>query len=84
VLQPGEDAEAALLRHAGQGVLLILESDQYSSSDWCLREVEAARAAHVPTVALGAFLEGEERSSPVTGNIRRLPLQQGWTWPAAG
>ncbi len=80
-LQPGEDWSMALRQQAGQGAMLALRTDLYSSREWCQREMLIAKELGVPVVILDALGEGEQRGSFLMDHVPRIPVRQdgaGW------
>lgn len=49
--------------------LLVIQTDAYSSREWCRREVISAKQLGIPIVVANAIIGGEERSFPYLGNI---------------
>lgn len=53
-----------------KSVLLVIQSDKYSSREWCRREVLIAKRNNRPIVVVNLYDEGEERSFPYMGNLK--------------
>jgi CHAT domain-containing protein len=68
-LVPGESLAEQLDASAGQGVLLAIRGDAYSSRSWCQRELLTAKQHGVPTLVVEVLKDGEKRSSPYAGNV---------------
>lgn len=49
--------------------LLAIQTDSYSSREWCRWEVLKAKKENRPVVVINAVKEGEERSFPYLGNV---------------
>jgi len=49
--------------------LLVLQTDTYSSRDWCRKEVIQAKLSNIPIVVVNLITTGEERSFPYLGNV---------------
>ncbi|KUL25471.1 toll/interleukin-1 receptor domain-containing protein [Streptomyces regalis] len=75
-LQPGVDFAAALLEYAGHSAFLMLETDLYSSSEWCTTELRTAKQEGAAILALTALQLGEQSHSPDTGHVRRLAVAE--------
>ncbi len=65
---------------AGEGVnaLLVLQTDAYSSREWCRIEAMQAKLGWVPMVVVQAIEHAELRGFPYLGNVPTV------RWPAAG
>lgn len=74
-IQPNADWKLAIDAAAATGALLAVRTDQYSSRDWCQREVLTAKRAGMPIVILDALTEGEERGSFVMDHVPRTPAR---------
>nr|VFJ65678.1 MAG: TIR domain-containing protein [Candidatus Kentron sp. DK] len=80
-LQPGEDWDRALRKHAATGALLAVRTDSYSSRKWCQREVLTAKRAGMPVVMIDALDRGEEKGSFLMDHVPRVPARKtesGW------
>ncbi len=59
---------------------LAIQSDEYSASYWCQKEVVSAKKKRVPMIILDALDKGEDRSFPYLSNVPvirvRLPLKE--------
>ena len=68
------------------GVVVILQTDVYSSRDWCRKEVLYAKKKGAPLLVVSAIKDGEHRSFPYLGNARTISIanQDGFMadWPA--
>ncbi|MEM1003055.1 MAG: toll/interleukin-1 receptor domain-containing protein, partial [Bacteroidota bacterium] len=64
----GKEIEEGIAR----SVLLVLHSDQFSSREWCRREILWAKKHGRPVLVLNQFEEGERRSFPYLGNVPHL------------
>ncbi len=54
---------------AGSAVLLAVQTDSYSSREWCRLEVLDAKRVRLPILVLAAVKVGEARSFPYIGNV---------------
>ena len=67
-IPPGRRFSSVILEAISGGVLLVVQTDTYSSREWCRREVLAAKLAGVPMVVVDALAVGEPRAFPYLGN----------------
>jgi hypothetical protein len=74
-IQPNTDWKPAIDAAAATGALLAVRTDQYSSREWCQREVLTAKRAGMPVVILDALTAGEERGSFVMDHVPRTPAR---------
>jgi hypothetical protein len=59
-----------MMRRAGSSpVLLAVQTNTYSSREWCRLEVLEAKKCRVPIVVLSAIFDSEARSFPYMGNV---------------
>jgi hypothetical protein len=73
----GSDWAQILREECGRCAFLVLQTDAYSSRDWCRIEVLTAKRNLVPMVVVNAVAQGERRSFPYVGNVPtiRWPLE---------
>ena len=64
----GKDIEEGAKRSA----LLILQTDSYSTREWCQKEVLFAKQYHCPVLVLDHVEVGETRAFPYLGNVPTL------------
>ena len=64
----GDDIEKA----AAESALLILQTDVYSTREWCQKEVLFAKKYHRPVLVLDHVEVGETRAFPYLGNVPTL------------
>lgn len=57
-------------------VLLVIQSDQYSSREWCRREVLVAKENNRPIIIINLYEEGEDRSFPYMANVKTIRFNQ--------
>jgi hypothetical protein len=78
-IPPSSEWKEVLHEAAGdrQNALLILQTDAYSTREWCRIEVLQAKLGWVPALRVDALSDQEGRSFPYLGNI---PAAK---WPAA-
>ena len=55
--------------HIGRSVFLAIQTDSYSSREWCRREVIVAKRRGVPMIVVDCLNAGEERAFPYLGNV---------------
>ena len=70
-IPPGTEWKKVLYEEAGdtQNALLILQTDLYSTREWCRLEVLQAKLGWVPTLLVNAISTYERRGFPYLGNI---------------
>jgi SLOG-like protein/TIR domain-containing protein len=78
-IPPGSQWRDVLLEEAGSGInaLLVLQTDAYSTREWCRIEALQAKLGWVPTVVVQAVEQVEVRSFPYLGNVPTI------RWPIA-
>jgi len=64
----GQDIE----QRARESAMLILQTDAYSTREWCQKEVLLAKLYHRPVLVLQKIEVGETRSFPYIGNVPTL------------
>lgn len=74
-IQPNADWKPVIDAAATTGALLAVRTDQYSSREWCQREMLAAKRAGMPVVILDALTSGEDRGSFVMDHVPRTPAR---------
>ncbi|MEX1027228.1 MAG: TIR domain-containing protein [Candidatus Paceibacterota bacterium] len=65
----GEDFTRVLEQNVEQSAILVLQTDAYSSREWCQREVLVAKRHGRPVLVLHKVDVGETRSFPYLGNL---------------
>ncbi len=55
--------------HIGKSVFLAIQTDYYSSREWCRREVVEAKRRGVPMIVVDCLHTGDERAFPYLGNV---------------
>lgn len=55
--------------HIGKSVFLAIQTDHYSSREWCRREVVEAKRRGVPMMVVDCLHIGDERAFPYLGNV---------------
>jgi len=58
--------------------ILIFQTDEYSSREWCRQEVLMAKKSNVPIVAIDCLKKFEKRSFPYMANIPRVKLNNNY------
>ena len=65
----GVSFASVLDRAAGRGVMVAIYSDQYSSREWCRREVITAKRRNLPMLLVDCLHDVDTRSFPYLGNV---------------
>ena len=55
--------------HIGRSIFLAIQTDSYSSREWCRREVIEAKRKGVPMIVVDCLHTGDERAFPYLGNV---------------
>ena len=55
--------------HIGKSIFLAIQTDHYSSREWCRREVVEAKRRGVPMIVVDCLHTGDERAFPYLGNV---------------
>jgi hypothetical protein len=63
------DFSKEIEHHIKKAVVIALHTDQYSSREWCRREILLAKEHNRPIVILNCFQNGESRSFPYMANV---------------
>ena len=73
----GENFRRVLEEEIRKAALLIVQTDAYAASPWCLMELLAAKQHQRPVLVVNAVATGEERSPVYGGNVptRRLEAE---------
>jgi hypothetical protein len=58
-----------LENHIMTSILVAIQSDEYSSREWCRREILLAKKHNCPVIVINQFKKGELRSFPYIGNV---------------
>lgn len=78
----GEDFADVLMQNVQQSAILVLQTDAYSTREWCQREALIAKRHGRPVLVLNKIDVGELRSFPYLGNLpvirykKSLPTEQ--------
>lgn len=65
----GYDFSKEIELNIKDAVVIAIHSDNYSSREWCRREVLLAKQHNRPIVVLNCFKDGESRSFPYMANV---------------
>jgi hypothetical protein len=65
----GYDFTEEIKNNIAAAVVIALHTDQYSSREWCRREILLAKQNNRPIVILNCFQKGESRSFPYMANV---------------
>jgi hypothetical protein len=68
-IAPGQAVGKEIEANIETSCLLAIQSDKYSSREWCRREVIMAKKYGCPMLVVNAVTDGEERSFPYLGNV---------------
>jgi hypothetical protein len=71
----GDDFATVLAQNVQRSAILVLQTDAYSSREWCQREVLLAKRHGRPVLVLHKVDLGEWRSFPYLGNLPVLRFQ---------
>lgn len=77
-IQDGENFEKSIERDARRSLLLLLNSDSYSSREWCQREIIAARKRNCPYIIVSLINNISERIFPYMGNVPCIRYNDNW------
>ena len=55
--------------HIGKSIFLAIQTDSYSSREWCRREVIEAKRRGVPMIVVDCLQTGDARAFPYLGNV---------------
>ena len=61
-----------LEKNIEQSLLLAIHTDEYSSREWCRREVLLAKKHNRPLVVVNQYEKGEMRTFPYIGNVPHI------------
>lgn len=70
----GYDFAAQFEKEIKHSALVVLHTDEYSSREWCRREVIIAKKYKSPIVVVHGLKEGEKRAFPYLGNMPTITL----------
>lgn len=56
--------------------MIIFLTDDYSSREWCRKEVLEAKKAQSPIIVLDYYIDGESRLFPYLGNVRAIRINE--------
>jgi hypothetical protein len=65
----GYDFESEIEDYIKEAVVIAVQTDKYSSREWCRREILLAKKSNRPIVILNCLKEGETRSFPYMANV---------------
>lgn len=77
-IQDGEYFEKSIEKDARRSLLLLLNSDTYSSREWCQREIIAARNNECPYVVVSLINNVSDRIFPYMGNAPCIRYNDNW------
>jgi len=70
----GEDFTEEIEKYIKKSVLLVIQSDMYSSREWCRKEVLTAKKHNRPVLVVNCLENGEARSFPYMSNVPTLRI----------
>jgi hypothetical protein len=73
-IAPGSKWKTELEANIENSALIVVQTDAYSSREWCRWEVLKAKKNNRPVVVINAIKDGEERSFPYLGNVPTIRL----------
>jgi hypothetical protein len=76
-IAPGYKFNSELEGNIESAALLAIQTDSYSSREWCRWEVLKAKKGNRPVIVVNALKEGEERSFPYLGNVPTITWKTG-------
>jgi hypothetical protein len=68
----GDDFEKTILDNLNESTLLIIQTDNYATRNWCVKEVLESKRAYRPIIRWLCLQKGELRSNPYFGNTPTL------------
>lgn len=68
-IQVGSEFGRKIESSIKNSVVIVVHTDQYSSREWCRREIMIAKRNNRPIVILNCLKNGESRSFPYMGNV---------------
>jgi hypothetical protein len=74
-IQLSTDWEEKLRTNIEDSIFLAIQTDSFSSREWCKKEVLRAKSCDVPVVVVKALKEGEDRSFPYMFNVPTIVLK---------
>ncbi len=63
-----------LEKYIEQSIFIAIHTDEYSSREWCRKEVLLAKKYNRPILIINLFKKGELRSFPYLGNVPNINL----------
>ncbi|PCI21555.1 MAG: hypothetical protein COB67_14015 [SAR324 cluster bacterium] len=71
----GENFETEITASITESIFLILDTDEYSSREWCIKEVLYAKNNNRPIIHVNAVKYGTKRIFPYLGNVPSIKLK---------
>lgn len=68
-IPPGESFAKVIRENVDVATLLVVQTDVYSTREWCRAEVLEAKKYKRPVVVIDALVKGESRSFPYMNNV---------------
>lgn len=69
------------MHEVGEGVFLAINTDSYSSREWCRREVIEAKLRLVPIIVFDCVRDMVPHAMPYLGNVPVVRMDPGLTGP---
>ncbi len=68
-IQNSTQWKKVLKKGVKKSVLLVFQTDKFSTREWCKKEILLAKEYNVPIVVVNALKDGEDRSFPYMANV---------------
>ncbi len=78
-IPPGLSFGEVLLHEIGAGAVLVVQTDSYSSREWCRREVIEAKRRMVPMIVVDCLRDIDPRAIAYLGNVPFVRMEPGRT-----
>ena len=75
-IKNSDDWRQALKDGVEESILLVFQTDQYASREWCRREILMGKEASVPIVVVNRLKSVEKRAFPYMANIPTVTLSK--------
>lgn len=76
-IEPGKDFRVIIEKQlSDSSVVVIIQTDRYSSREWCVREVILAKQKNKTVVLIDFLEDGEIRSFPYIGNVKTIKFNE--------
>ncbi len=68
-IELGEYFDRAIYKKIPKSVLIVLLTDEFSTRDWCIKELVKAKKERRPILIVDALTQGDNRLFPYIGNL---------------